>query len=92
MYRSQYVHLNGLLPLCVRLWIVNAPAIANALPHPGKSHEYGSALNPSTTHFLAASMRLNALSCVCRRMCWASVAASEKFWLQILHWNGRCPV
>ena len=40
--RSQYEHLNGLLPLCVRLWIVSAPAIANALPHPGKSHAYGS--------------------------------------------------
>lgn len=34
-HRSQYVHLNGLLPLCVRLCIVNAPAIANALPQPG---------------------------------------------------------
>ena len=35
---------------------------------------------------------LDALSCVCRRMCCASVAASEKFWLHTLHWNGRWPV
>lgn len=34
---SQNVHLNGLWPLCVRLWIVRAPATVNALPHPGKS-------------------------------------------------------
>ena len=40
--RSQYVHLNGLCPLCVRLWIVKAPVIAKDLPHPGKSHTYGS--------------------------------------------------
>ena len=36
--RSQYKHLNGFLPLCVRLWIVSArSAIANAFPHPGGS-------------------------------------------------------
>ena len=32
---SQYVHLNGLCPLCVRLWIVSAPVIANDLPQSG---------------------------------------------------------
>lgn len=32
------------------------------------------------------------LSCVCRRICWANVAASEKFCAHTLHWNGRCPV
>lgn len=38
IYRSQYVHLNGLLPLWIRLWMVSAPAMANAFPQPGKSH------------------------------------------------------
>ena len=32
------------------------------------------------------------LSCVWRRMCCCSVAASEKCCLQSLHWNGLCPV
>ena len=34
----------------------------------------------------------NLLSCVCRRICCWRVAASENFWSQIEHWNGRCPV
>ena len=34
---SQYEHLKGLWPLCVRLWIVSAPVMANDLPQPGKS-------------------------------------------------------
>ena len=41
-YLLQCGHLKGLLPLCTRRWIVNAPVIANALLHPGKSHMYGS--------------------------------------------------
>lgn len=34
---SQYEHLKGLWPLCVRLWIVSAPVMANDFPQPGKS-------------------------------------------------------
>lgn len=49
-HRSQYVHLNGLCPLCVRLCIVSAPVIANALPQPGKSQTYGSDAREKVRH------------------------------------------
>lgn len=51
-HRLQCGHLKGLLPLCTRRWIVNAPVIANALLHPGKSHMYGSALLNSVLSYL----------------------------------------
>lgn len=37
-HRSQYLHLKGFRPICVRRWIVSAPAMAKAFPHPGTSH------------------------------------------------------
>lgn len=40
----------------------------------------------------AVCSQKDSLSRVCRRLCCASVAVSEKYCPQISHWNGRWPV